>query len=150
MNPLQKYTYNWYPSRAMTAIVPSCDMQSVHPRSLPFVSPATWITWASGTVKTVHRARRDIVLGYISALRRIYAHCAHCKSQTAIEPSSAPPTTNCSFVRSFSTRCKFTTSPCKGTLEVCEHRVLPGRDNSTKDERRSRPSPAIGISSTQA
>lgn len=69
----------------------------------------------------------------------------HCNSHTAIEPLSAPPTTSCSFVRSFSTRWRFTISPCRGISETCEYRLPLAHDRSTKVELRSRPSSASGI-----
>lgn len=50
------YTYNWKPSMAIVAIVPSREMHKIQPRNGPASSPWNCTTLKRGVVKMVQRA----------------------------------------------------------------------------------------------
>ena len=59
---VEESAHNWYPSMAITAIVPSCEIHNAHPWRRPTFSSSSAMTRASGVVKNVHRAQSLSVL----------------------------------------------------------------------------------------
>jgi len=88
---------------AMTAIVPSPETQRRHPASGPPLSYLRYRTRWSGAMNRTHRAKVFIVLKEDDhqVVAQQHRYWSHSSDHIATEPSSAPPTTSLSPVRSF-------------------------------------------------
>ena len=110
-------THNWYPSKVMTAIVPSLEIQKTHSLNLPV---DRCITCVSGSVNIVQRAsrRRELpikICQECNLLRReLDERYADLDDQIAMEPSSQPPTIISSPDLSFRVTCILAMRPSRG------------------------------------